>query len=628
MELDIAQLAARAVEQQDCKKGWNALEQGDFVAAQAHFEAALEKGSDAQAYHGLGQALGGQGRDDEAARQFQEALKHNPYNHEIYGALGDLFAKKRQGIPAIENYAQAVAANPELSTYKQKLVKAMSGSTIKNINENLKGILIECLEAPDVDLGLFGTPWLGIIKSDPNFAVLYSAAKQKTYDSFKSQIEKYKTLDALIDPFFLTGLGKFIVVDQAFERWCMHLRRFLLEGQSARQSLFTDEEDIDFITCALSRFCLLTDYILDVSEQETPLVEALKEKIEKTDTPRLCELALYGCYHPLCTLKNAQEIAEKLEGGDHVSQIPKGQIEEYFRQQEIKQNIESLTEIKDAVSAVVQEQYEAFPYPRWVSVPKDLFDQEAEGHLKGKKAQILVAGCGTGKEAIQLAYVFPDAQILAVDLSRTSLAYAIDKSNEFGLENITFRHGDIMELGKLDQKFDYIASAGVLHHMKDPKAGWEIITSLLKPGGLMRIGLYSRTARRSIIAAREKIAQEKIGSDAASIRAFRKNAKDHLKYADLEYIRGFLDYYSLPECRDLLFHVQEHQFDLLEIKDLLDDLGLEFLKFYHAHAEIEKYKKKHADDRQGRDLESWARWEEKNPDLFIAMYRFWCRKKS
>ena len=48
----------------------------------------------------------------------------------------------------------------------------------------------------------------------------------------------------------------------------------------------------------------------------------------------------------------------------------------------------------------------------------------------------------------------------------------------------------------LNKKFDIIESAGVLHHMADPVAGWRTLTNCLKPNGLMKIGLYSNLARQ------------------------------------------------------------------------------------------------------------------------------------
>jgi 2-polyprenyl-3-methyl-5-hydroxy-6-metoxy-1,4-benzoquinol methylase len=67
-------------------------------------------------------------------------------------------------------------------------------------------------------------------------------------------------------------------------------------------------------------------------------------------------------------------------------------------------------------------------------------------------------------------------------------------------------------LDELGGDFDIIESIGVLHHMKEPMAGWRVLTDLLKTGGLMNIGLYSESARRHIVKARDDIALRGIGT--------------------------------------------------------------------------------------------------------------------
>lgn len=624
---DINMPSANGPAEAACRRGWEAFKNRDDEAAAEQFKASLNIHPSAEAHYGAGLVCERQGKADAAATHLREALKLNPYMAEAYGALGDLFVKKRQGLPALENYAQAVAADPSANRWKVKLIDIVQGLSVRRMNDNLKSVLLECLETPGIDLTNMGRAWLSIVTSDPHFAALYKLSRHQDYAAFKAAFDKLPNYTALFDPFFLTGLGLFIVPEPAFERWAMHLRRRLLDSITADQSLFPEEE-MEYIVCALSRYCFLTDYIFPITAEEEKQIATLRAKIEQTNTPSLSDLALYGCYDFLHRLNNARAIAPSLPGGDHVSQIPKSQIEDRIAQQDVRNAIPAITKIKDQISAAVQAQYEEFPYPRWTALNKDIRDEEIEGPLTGTGASILIAGCGTGKEALELAHVFPDARILAVDLSLSSLSYAVSKAREMAVENIEFRHGDIMELGALDTRFDYIASSGVLHHMKDPAAGWRVITGLLKPKGLMRIALYSRPARAAIIEARHVIAEKGIGADTESIRNFRQNAATHLKYAALKNIENFLDYYSLPECRDLLFHVQEHQFDLREIAKILDDLGLDFLKFYLPAEILEKYARRFPNDPQGVNLENWSAWEEKKPDTFVGMYRFWCRKKN
>ena len=137
--------------------------------------------------------------------------------------------------------------------------------------------------------------------------------------------------------------------------------------------------------------------------------------------------------------------------------------------------------------------------------------------------EILIAGCGTGQHSIETASRFADCRVTAVDLSSASLAYAQRKTNELGITNINYLQADILDLSRLDKKFDIIECAGVLHHMDDPMAGWGILTDLLRPKGLMNVGLYSELARRHIVTIRDEITSLDIEITESSIRTFRKS---------------------------------------------------------------------------------------------------------
>ena len=96
-----------------------------------------------------------------------------------------------------------------------------------------------------------------------------------------------------------------------------------------------------------------------------------------------------------------------------------------------------------------------------------------------------MAGCGTGQHPISTAARFRNSQVIAVDLSLSSLAYAQRKTEELGIKNIEYIRSDILNLKKLDKQFDIIESVGVLHHMNDPMAGWKALVDCLKDGGVI-----------------------------------------------------------------------------------------------------------------------------------------------
>ncbi len=130
------------------------------------------------------------------------------------------------------------------------------------------------------------------------------------------------------------------------------------------------------------------------------------------------------------------------------------QIREPLEEDRLRGTIGTLTDVVDEVSAAVRSQYEANPYPRWLRIERDVAQSSVAGFLRGQfphadlaglpdaPARILVAGCGTGRHPIGTARRFPESSILAVDLSLTSLAYALRKTRELGIRNIDYRQAD------------------------------------------------------------------------------------------------------------------------------------------------------------------------------------------
>lgn len=154
---------------------------------------------------------------------------------------------------------------------------------------------------------------------------------------------------------------------------------------------------------------------------------------------------------------------------------------------------------------------------------------------------------------VETATQIAGVRLLAVDLSTASLAFAKRKADEYGLPDIRFAQADILCLGTLNQRFDFIDSTGVLHHMQDPSAGLSVLAGLLKDDGVMRLALYSETARNAVVAVRQKIAETKASDDPESIRQLRQQLMNLPKNAAERAVVQFADFYSLSECRDLLF---------------------------------------------------------------------------
>ena len=222
--------------------------------------------------------------------------------------------------------------------------------------------------------------------------------------------------------------------------------------------------------------------------------------------------------------------------------------------------------------------------------------------------------------------IFKDGKILAVDLSMASLAYAKRKTVELDIQSIDYAQADLLKLASISRTFDVIESSGVLHHLENPFEGWEVLLSLLRPHGLMKLGFYSELARRDIVRVRNLISKEAIGSTSQEIRGYRKNLlglKDSENYG---FATSSSDFFSTSACRDLLFHVQEHRMNLKILADFLKDHNLNFLGFDVDSSVIRSYKNRFLNDPSATNLDQWHIYEEENPNTFVAMYQFWIQK--
>jgi SAM-dependent methyltransferase len=258
--------------------------------------------------------------------------------------------------------------------------------------------------------------------------------------------------------------------------------------------------------------------------------------------------------------------------------------------------------------------------------PLGAYQPPMKNEANNETVDILIAGCGTGQHPIQTAQQFLGAKVLAVDLSLASLGYAKRKTAELGLTNIDYQQADIMRLGDSDKTFDIIEAGGVLHHLGDPVAGWKVLLGLLRPGGLLNLGFYSEIARKTVVDARGFIAEHGFPATAAGIRQCRQELTAEANIARFAPLLGISDFYAASACRDLLFHVQEHRYTLLQLKDIIASLGMRFIGLYLEPGVEKAYLARFPDDKAKTKLDNWHQFETDNPATFIGMYQFLVQK--
>jgi 2-polyprenyl-3-methyl-5-hydroxy-6-metoxy-1,4-benzoquinol methylase len=593
----------------------------------------------AEAHYNLGNVLKILGRLDEAVASYHKALNIKPDHAEAHSNLGNALQELGKKVDAFTCHRRAVTLNPQKDLFWMGLAASLENLSFTFVDDNLWQDLLHLLERPTVRPSLLIQPIVSALRHHPDFSQileLTSSGKPEIGMAYGEIAEQLSTF-----PLFIRIMGLTPIDDLEIERMLTFLRGAMIKEAMAGKA---DEKGLPF-SAALALHCFTNEYVFPETDEEKAAVEHLDQQIatlvEKKRAVPPSFVAALGAYRPLYCFPWARELRDREWAGD-VKEVIERQISEPKEERSLRSRIARLTSLKNTRSQAVREQYEENPYPRWIKAGIGNKDGSIGAGLQGaplrldlgdyvspESPEILVAGCGTGQHAINTASSFSNARVLAVDLSLNSLSYALRKTKELGFTNIEYAQGDIMELGSLGRRFDLIECVGVLHHLGDPLAGWRVLVGLLRPDGLMRIGLYSETARQCVVEGRSMIAEKGYATSPEDIRRCRQDIIAMVEDGSRKMagICASRDFFSLSNCRDLLFHVQEHRFTLLQIEAALKALKLKFLGFeMWDQGALRTFRAFHPKKRALTSLPLWHQFELKNPDTFGGMYKFWCKK--
>lgn len=645
---------------------------GRLAEAEAAYRAALDLDPRLAAAHvNLGNVLKDLGRFDEAAPCYRAALSLDPnflpahfnwgvlclHRHDFaeaadafarvvslrpdlaaaHDALGSALMETGERAAAAASFRRAVHLAPQNAPFWANWAASLTGQTFPAdaVDAALFQDLLRVLEQPTIAYRDLVPTILDALSHEPNVAQIRAAMRTPDVDGIAAADRLSQV------PLLLRLMTVACLTEPEAEAMLTRLRRALLEKALAGEAT---TRGLPF-AAALAQQCFLDEYVFAETTDEAAAVGRLQESVAALlhagGEPPPLSIATLAAYRPLHRFPWAGA-ALRRTWPDVMMPVITQQIAEPFDEQALSATIRALTPIDDAVSQAVRAQYEENPYPRWTkpilhprSEPIDqilrrLFpDHDLGDYRPPPRPEVLIAGCGTGMAALNTASRITGARILAVDLSIASLAYALRQTRTLGIATIDYAQADVLELGSLGRQFDIIESTGVLHHLADPLAGWRVLVGLLRPGGVMKIALYSDLARRGVVKARAMIAAEGYAASPQDIRRLRQEilAASSDIDPDLAALARFGDFYSLSECRDLLFHVEEHRFTLPQIEAALDALGLRFLGFELADKEaLRRFRQAHSTPGALSSLALWHAFEQANPDTFAGMYQFWCRK--
>jgi len=562
-----------------------------------------------------------------ALNSYQQAAKLAPQCITAYLGMADLFALHGNHNHALQTLSYALNIEPENSLARRRMAPLLAALTPAGFSPELDRDLLLCISEPDNDHQQLARV-IGI----------HLTHKYPELQTTGTGVINPTLLPSLNnDALFLAYLSQCINTNATLEQWLTSLRRSLL--------LAGDNINLSGLVCALALQCFANEYLFSVSTEEEHYLIEIEQVTDKLAAP--LNILLASMYRPLI------DIVADIQSFEHTN-LPFEHTDQSFVSLLIKRTLRDLQQEQrhqtcfrkigntnadkntNRVSDQVRNQYEENPYPRWqippapMPIPLTQILRQQPGvkreHLPNGDISVLIAGCGTGFEPIELARMDKNTQITALDLSSRSLAYARRMADELGISNVDFVQGNILDAAELNAHFDLINSTGVLHHMENPQAGWQTLCGILKPGGVMRISLYSEFARRRVVLAHQKIKELQLGSSNNNIKKFRSTIFSQPPGSPLAELAQSDDFYSLSGCRDLLFHVHEHRFTLLQLKDMIAELGLIVIGFDVPSWARQKFNQRYPNKTDILDLTKWHEFEVSHPDTFVGMYQLWLQK--
>jgi 2-polyprenyl-3-methyl-5-hydroxy-6-metoxy-1,4-benzoquinol methylase len=249
-----------------------------------------------------------------------------------------------------------------------------------------------------------------------------------------------------------------------------------------------------------------------------------------------------------------------------------------------------------SANPVVKEQYEELPYPHrnpederagLRTTDMDTLDKIRFYGFGGDKdfsnARFLIAGCGTGDSVIYLAYqlqAYPNAKLVALDISDASLNVAKQRAAIRGYDNIEWIQVSLLDVVNMDlEPFDYINCLGVLHHLPDPEEGLAALTNVLKPDGAMGLMVYAQYGRSAIYMMQDLIRgfitpEDTYHSKIRKVRSILKSLGP-LHWINRSGLPIANEIASDAGLYDLLLHEQDRAYTVPEFYAFVESAGLQ-----------------------------------------------------
>lgn len=605
------------------------LENGHYFEAQEAINHALMEAPNNGGYwYSAGHIALAQQEFNHAQSAFQKAIRYAPKETRAEVSLAYTLAQNGKIVEAFQQYRELAKTQGQDLHIRSQVVNLASQIQADYYDPELEQDLLSYMQWDKANLDQLGTLVCSLLEFKFELNQKGSAAH----------------FDIIANcPLFLSALRLTLIKSEILEKLIMSMRHELLtistqQGQISKSHIQLSQ--------AISQYGQRNEYILPETEAETGMVNMLESVINQS-------LSQFGC--TALDISGALLLLSMYKSWLQLEQFPKlmswtskdwpdetyqlriwhdevCKLEHY--------TFEKITPIPNCKENKVKSQYEQFPYPRWrtldykkninygIALRHEYKHVNFPQHLFDANLKILIAGCGTGRHALNVAKYFYGVEVLGIDISQNSLAYAKHMATEFDINNVEFKLADITKLPMLKEKFNIIECSGVLHHIRHYKKALHNLLNNLKPNGLIKISLYSRRTREPVTQVRSIFKQDKNSLDRHRVQVIRQAIMQSNLIDNKIGITQSDDFYSMSGTVDMLFHEYEKHYTPLSIKQLCQEFNLTWLGFSNLSPKTKHdFLSFHGTKADMLDLKQWDEFEEQYPHTFSNMFQFYCQYK-
>ena len=185
-----------------------------------------------------------------------------------------------------------------------------------------------------------------------------------------------------------------------------------------------------------------------------------------------------------------------------------------------------------------------------------------------KDLKIFIAGCGADQAAI-LAYLNPYHKFIACDLSKKSIEHEEKLKKKYNIKNLKLICNDFRKL-KFNEKFDYIISTGVIHHLEKPETALKFFYENLKNEGVIYLMVYGNKQRYALNKVKTIFNLLKFNQDKKSIIQSKNLIESlHSEHPAKIFVNSVDDINYDSGIIDLLLHKKETFYSIGNLINLL-----------------------------------------------------------